>query len=648
MYALYVMIAGLFVAHVIWLLFYAAGCIVLTNQDDLEQPRALLAVAVTTAFGAALWGFEIFILGSIHLLDANGIALCVVANLIALWLKQRQKANGLWWRQQARLFCSAFSWTPGLIVYASLLLLSTHAAFPDYTSDGVRYYLPVAYEWFRHGRIISDLRFRFPYYAQDHELLYAGLFSAGVGRYINFLNWLFGMLSVLISCGLIAAIDWNAQVGRTRAMRNAASIIYVAVPIAMALSPVFLRWHDTAMLDTALGFYYVSACAAAALALLTKRAQYLWAALITGAFLIGAKPSFLLFIPLYLLVAVYVGRAIKIRWQIIGMMLAVFCILASPWYVRNTIKDGEPVPPILNLYLHGKDVAFDREDWAGQRSDLRTSVSATGIFKFPYRYFFEAGSADFREYGATAVIFGLYVVALVLPLLIFSRRRDEASRAMITVLAITLAALFYYFATSTLARYFLLVGPACAAAIGISLLYIGRRNGPLLYSLAILSLGGAFPTPTREAMNFYSDYRDINYRGIASVMPSDDALLERNLPAYAEAEALYAYTQRWRRPHNVYLEQADLGYYIETHGGMPLGDWVGPWRYRDLATAIDDNDLSSYVEKNDVHGFILATVANVWSPDEIKSLEQQAKRIGFRQLSSSQYYVVYVRRDQRQ
>lgn len=623
------------------LVFVLTGSMLLRWRSAREAPNpadAALTVAISAAVGIAIWAFEGLALGFAGLLNPRGVALVIVVNIAAIYLLGARRRipdylTNVW------LTFSTIARSPFVILYCAMLLLSTRAALPDYTSDGVRFHLAYSYDWFQHARVFADLRFRFPFYAQNYEIIYSLLFVAGLGRYINFVNWCNGSLSVILVYAIVARIDLGNQERRGRWARAASFIAYILISLAVALSPIFVRWNGTAMLDTTYGFFFIVTIAAALRAVYNRDKSAVLACSLCAAFLVGAKLSFALLAVPSILLILATGLRLNIRRYTVACM-AIFCILASPWYVRNLAQDGDPLPPVLNLAIRGHDAVFSKKDWAGISNDLHTSQSFSSVLSAPLRIFTDTLSSDFREYGANAAMLGIYLVLLASIALIFRRRGSDDQWATLTTCLFALTGFGYLVATSLLGRYWLLIIPTLLAAIGATLFQIlGRfRFGP--FSASAIAALMLIPSPGSAA--FFNDYIDLNYRYLASVLPSDRAALERNLPGYKEAEPLFSAAKHGDSA-TVYLEQADLQYYAEVFNWHPIGDWVGPWRYSDLAIAIDDGLVSAYVKRHQISGFIMSKTAGVFAPEELDSLHEQLMSIGFRRLDSSDdLYDVYI------
>lgn len=602
----------------------------------------MLRIVVATAAGFAICGFEGFVLGMVGLLTVPGLAIMVATNLVTVSLVHRNSVlSRAFWIARGNTIRIAFN-APALLLYAVMLVLCTQAALPDISSDGVRIHLAYAYEWFRAGHIYADYRFRFPYYAFNYELLYAWMFVARLGRYVAFLNWLAGTIVCLGIFALIASIDEPAQKAGTALRQGAANIVYIALPLSVVLSAVFLRWTGTAMEDTATGMFFLAAIAAAISAVLTDDPRYVLPAILCTAFLAGMKPSFLvLMLAAIPLILIGLKGRIPVR-RLLGLVL-LLCALSSPWYIKNLIQDGDPVPPVFNLMFRGKDPAFTKAQWAALTRDLHTNHSAAAVASYPLRILSDPISSDFREYGVTAVFLSLYAIAAAWLFFVLKSSRSREEWAMEWLLTWTLLGVAYLFASSTLARYSLLFYPAMAAAAGSLLLYFVPRVRFGLIAIPFIAV--ATVIPSASAGTFYLNYDVANYTYLSAFMPSDRALLDRDLAGYAEARGIFdAPVLKLPAYNNVLLVQAELNYYVELHGAHAFGDWFGPGSYGLLADAIDRGGALEYMNAHHIGAVVVAADSGALAPAEIQFLRRQLLQGGFIEAPTSDVHFIAFER----
>ncbi len=644
-YAQRQVLVGALVAHALWALFFVTGSVFDTALErPSSQGRSMLRVVAYTLAGIAIWCFEAFVLGSLHALDRGGLAVAACANALALYVVGRRAiAQRRFWARRVGLVRDALR-GPGLLVYLAALVLCTPASIPDFSSDGVRVHLANAYEWFRAQRIYAEPRMRFPYYAFNSELTYAVLMVLGAGRYIPFFGWLTGTLACLGIEGLIAGVDDAAQRARTRVPALVASAVAVLLPLSFMLSAVFLRWWPTAMTDAfASAAFLVTVASLVMLAIEGDGAWLLIGALVC-AFLAGMKPSYLFFTP-------FVGAALAFAahrrgWSrgAILALLAMLFIGASPWYVRNLVRDGDPIPPVFNLALRGHDPNFSQADWDAIVADLHTKRTIAQWERFPLDEFEDPQTIVFREYGVTAVVLTVYLFPIAVVLLLLQRRRSPGERALLVLVAGTVLGIVYVMATSALTRYTMIVYPEVAAAAGLVFLRFGFTT--TLGTIVALVASALCVLPSPGSKPFYVQFRGLYYSQLSAFMPSDDVVLGRLIPGYAEAAPMLGSGAHTAAPfHNVMLVEAPIQYYVELHGAQPWGDWSGPGRYRDIARAIDAGTLAAYVREHDIGAAVVKRVGSPILPEEAEFMREQLLADGFVEYPSSDaYFYVFARR----
>ena len=644
-YALTQIAIGLAIAHVLWALFYLTGSMVWGREPVAEASsgRAMLFLVVATASGLAIYGLEGIGLGLAGFMTPAGWYFATVLNGALLVLLTPRELRAQWWKTRLAVVRNAIA-SPAIVAYLAMLVLCTHAALPDYSDDGVRYHLAYAYEWYHTGRIFADHHFRFPYYTFNTEVIYAWLFVLRIGRYIPFLNWMTGTNAVLAIYGLIATVDESRQRLRSPLAQGAASVVYAIVPLSMVIAAVFFRWVDTAMPDATSSMCFAAATASIVLVIYGAAPELLFGCALSTAYLAGMKPTYVLLVPLFGVFILLAGRYAHVARRTVAACLALMCALSLPWYIRNFVADGDPLPPFLHMALGRPDPDISRADIEGMAADLRPeNLSLRSVEEYPLRLFRRADTSEFREAGVSAVVLSLYAILLVAVTLVFKTQKSRADVGLLALLWITLGGCLYLFATSILARYALLIYPTIAASAGCLILYAASASR---YGILIApAIAVCLTVPSRSAAPFTTQFSDLAYNSLAKVMPNDQSALERQLNGYLEAEPLLN-QQRWGSSpdRNVLLVNADIQYYIELYGGEPFGDWMGATRYSDLAMAIDEQRARAYVDGNHIVAAVIRVGNGALVKPEVESLREQLLQDGFREISSSDAdYVVLVR-----
>lgn len=631
MYALQLLFVGLAISHLIWFLTYLWGTTVVPPIDD--EPNRCFSTArvvLATGCGISLVGFEAFICGLFDVLTAPWLISLMVANTLAAFLSWglRARPTSLWSAIRNDLR-KGFS-LPAAIVYLLFLALSTQAVWPQTAGDALGYHLQYAYEWFQAGRITVDPFMKLPYYASNWLLEYVWMFALGLTRYVGFLNWLTGVLEGLGIYAIVSICDSAWQAERTKVAQRAVSVIYVLSAFSLAASPTFLRWSDTGLIDVPIGLFFTLTGLALSYWIIKRDQASLWAVAISSGFLIGMKLSFFLLLPMSVAIAAIVGFLLRLpRRRVLGFT-ALMLAIALPWYARNLLLVGDPIPPVLNLALRGHDPIYSAKDWQGNAQDLATDRSLKGAVTFPYREFARSETRDVREYGTSAAVLGLYLIVVVSVLLVTGRRKTPHEIAILALLFLTLTGAAYVFVTSSLGRYTLLFYGVMAAANALALLYLtSKRPGYVALALVASALA-LFPSPT--AHDALLSYWRINYSDLLS-LKSDESYLEAQLPAYKAFKPLFSDSELiGAGKKRVLLFGANLGYYCRLRGVATIGDWVGPGRFQRLIAAIDNGVVNQYVREYNV-GAVVINTDFLLSENELAYLEEQLRWDGFYELT---------------
>jgi hypothetical protein len=644
MYALTRAVEGVAIAHVLWALFYVTGSLLLGRAPRPARTwvEALLIVAASTVAGMGIWAFAGFVLGNLRLVSAAGLAIGAATIAITALIFYRDRLlRSAFWTVRASLVVQAFR-SPAVVLYAAALVLSVPAVFPDVSYDGLHFHLAYAYAWFRAGRIYADPTMRFPYYALNAETLYAYAFAAHIGRFIPYLSWLCGTQAIFCVTGIVATADASAQAARSRPARIAATLAYVAAPAGFVSSATFLRWWPTAMTDAMSCATFTATAALLVLASTEAEGPWLRMACVCGGFLAGMKPSYLFFMPMlggYVVVAAY--RAGGMRRAL--TLAALLATIALPWYVRNTVRIGDPIPPIFSLMLHRPNPVMTAAQWQAMTSDLQPHRRLAQWLLLPFDVFAHPQTDLYREYGVTLVVFAIYLVAALTPVLIVGERRPE-SRGVVMLFACTALGLVYLALSSMLARYMLLIYPALTACAVLAILEAASLV-PAAFSaapFAVVLL--AWPSP--GSSTFYAQFRDVNYRYLATFLPNDAAALARFASNDAAlAPALDA--AHLVRDRTALLIEVPLNYYVERAGYRAVGDYVGPVTYADVTAALDAGRARAYMDEHHIGIIAINRSDNLLVPDEVAYLQSQLLPHGwYRAPSSDRYTTVLVRRAQ--
>jgi hypothetical protein len=644
MQALVHMLQGLAYAHLSLLIFFLIGSVAFPWCEREEAAgsaaRLMTRVVCTCGLGLAIVGLGLFVIGLIGWLTVPGI--CALLMLLfaagcAAWRSSPLRAG--FWRARARALTRCWSW-PLLLVYAGLVLIGTRAVIPDATgySDAIYYHLAYAQDWANAGRITLDPFLFFPFFANNFVLLYAGWMVFGAGIVVQFMTWLAALVMAL---AVYAAIADYAGGLSTPALRAAVGLLCV---VAVVSSAIFLDYAVLGYVDVPLGTMALLAVIAIQIAIRDRRPEWLAVSAVIAGFLIGMKASYLLLIPIYGIALAWAAFALGVRRVRVAALLALFCAIAAPWYVRNLVLAGDPIPPTLNFMLYHRDGLWKTTEWDGLWSDMRTPKSLKAFVLLPLRAYLHPTSPNFREYGASGLILFLYVptIAVVGMLLLGRRPRDDL---LIPVFVLSCFCV-YWFVTSSLLRYALLLYPLLAICMGMLLLEMAGRR-PKLVPLALLAALIAAPpyagnTGTIKEFtrnDVLGDFHDLLH------YPGDQAYLLENDDGYPAARAAMEWMHRHRDRGRVYvISDNAFDYYFRHAHITSIGTWVGPAGYFRLLQAIDAGEAPRFLDS-------LGVRAVLFSPQQLIDanlehlLARQLAAAGYRPLplAHPEHYQLYVR-----
>lgn len=588
---------GLLVAHIFLALSFLLGSIILPwrrgdvqDAQNVDPSEVMTWIVCTCALGIAMMGFLDFALALTRCFSAAGLAigyLALCAGLCALARESPFRAT--FWA--SRLRAVAAGWDISfLFVYYAMLALAFPAILPNLGgSDPIAFHLANAADLVRyHGFVVNPFR-RTPFYVGGFIPIFGSLMTFNADAFANFLTWSTGLLTALGVCAV------SKYVMREAVREPWRSLIAVAMTTTVIANPVYLRWGAQAYMDVQIGCFALLSVITMIMAAHKRDTRWFYAAAITSGFLIGMKPSFLTLAPLYPIALLFAMRSATAPRGRAALVLLVFLAAASPWYVRNTVLAGDPIPPVFNIALYGRDGLIAKSEWTSILADIHTSKTASAFATLPYRAYFTPRDDDFRENGTSAIFLALYIPAALCLILLFLGRKIETGLLLVTWFLTMFAV--YWFASSTLLRYALLFMPLLGVAgsyLFAMLASLAQRwrfsaaTGPALVLLALLAV---IPSPGSAA--FYDDWNS-HYQALPMYQG-----FEKYLPDYGngDAEALFTIhmMQHARFNTHVYVLGAGIGYYFSRAGITSMGDWIGPAGWFRLYDALDAGQLNEYL-----------------------------------------------------
>jgi hypothetical protein len=639
MHALAQLLAGLVLVHVLWALFYVTGTLLDRGGNESRSAgSSLVDVIVRSLAGAALWGFATFLLGAIGALRWWGVLALVIALGIAFRLRGENPLAAQFWRSRARRFAAGWSWRT-LVVYYAVLLTVVPAVLPDIDSDSQRYHLAYPASWANTGKIYVDYLLRASLYADNVELLYALLDVSGVGALAHFLVWFTGALACLGVCAVLQLADERAPAARSALERVARDATIVLVPIGVAISPTLWRWGVTGFVDVPLGAFMFAPVLCAS-AMLLERRPYFASLAVTAGFVAGAKPSLLVFAPVFMVLAFVAAARIGPAARRAAALAAVaIVLLGSPWYLRNLAVDGDPVPPEFNFLLHRPDKMASAGDAKALRDFLgQTDRSPAALATVPVRAWLsprDPGIAHGDD-GTTGIMVLLYAPFLVLAFALLRRGFASAQPVLVATALVSALGALYWLGLSYNLRYFIAFLPIFATFVGVGLLAVAQLGSVWRWVALATALLCAVPSPS--AASWYERTWHNDYAHLETTLPSDAAFLALNLRGYRELEQVVAAHPDGR----VYQVRTEMDYEFRRRGLSTLGDWFGAARYASLEMAIDDGTVADYVRHFAIGAFLVDEGSPVLSADQLDSLRRQLRAAGFVELSPPSGDTFYI------
>jgi hypothetical protein len=629
MFALTRLTEGLCIAFACLLSAFVLGAAFLEGPERSDEPRVaehvMLRIICSCAVGFSLYGCGVFVLGLFGLLQAPYLAAMFLVLFLAGCAIRRTSPFSLeYWRRTGAglLRC----WDGPLIatLYVMLALSVPAVIVNGYGYDAVNYHLVYAYEWARSGRLVIDPFLQFPFYASNMLLLYAVLFVLKAKLFIIFLVW---SMNVLAGLGVCAGVRLAL---RNKVPEYWSATVAIAAVCAVMFSPAYLRYLITAYVDTTIGAFAFFFVVCLQLAAIERRPRWLYAAAIVGGFFLGIKSSVLILAPVILICMLFISVKLRISRQTALAVASLFFIVASPWYIRNAVLAGDPIPPTFNIALHHHDGLMTNGEWASLQADFRHVPSRDQILTVPLRAFNSPTADDFRDDGTNALLFLIYLPGIALAWLAF---RQKSKDTIVILYAFYSAALVaYWLFTSTLLRYADIFFPTLALAVfTIVAPGLPRRPwvGPVLAAIAILTV---VPSPAAfqsmpQGTAAYSRFFNGNYRYFISTYTDDTLYLRSFAPGYLAEEFTSKTIFDDNLPRVVYVFGPNVRYYFTLHDIHAIGGWVGPASYFRLIRAVDTRQAADFLKSLDVSA-VLISVAH--SPGGLAdALEDQLGRAGF-------------------
>jgi hypothetical protein len=610
-------LTGLAVVHLAWFYFFTTGQLLRSRSQEEQGVLSLVELVATSAAGMALVGFGLLLLGLTHLLNHHGIfGGLVLEGLLFWWLRRENWFSWRFWRDTFRRMLQG--WTPvACFIYVLFLFLGLPAMVPPIGGDAATYHLAYAVDWANAGHIYVDRFLRFPFYANNFLLLYSAFFVLKLGRYCEFLTWLCGLLSCLGVLAFFVRVDKGGQSQHSIwAWFQPQEFL---IPLGVALSPAFLRYLNVAYVDVPIGLFVLVPLLCAYRG--SKQRPLERELVVAGAFCAGMKLTLIGLVPLFIASLFFCCARRLPRRKIAWLCLALLA-LSLPWYVRNLIATGDPVPPLFNTWFHHSDPVYTAADMELYSRDFRAPRDPIHLLLLPFRFFADPESKDFGEWGVSAMVVLLYapMIFLIAQLSPDWRRRSPPQLVYLSA-ALTYLVVPWFF--SSAGRHALHWYPVLAAWLGAVVSYLSgqaeaRWSSPparLSWRLAevIFCCAVICPLPSHAALFFYRSYD----RDTAAISASREQLkffVKNHVRAYREARAVIEALRPQHRKDRVFVfGRGTPPLYFRDAKIVSMGDYFGPGRYGDLNDAVMQGNCRPYLDRLRISAIIVEPrMAEVW------------------------------------
>ncbi len=603
-----------------------------------------MRIVVSTASGIAITGFVTFVLGLAGLLYPLTFVAWIILLFASFGLLGDSPLRAAFWTTRFAALRESIS--PGAaVVYVAAVVLAVPAILPEVQFDPLFIHHVLAYEWAHRHEIFVDYWRRFPYYAQNWLLIDLWVFEFGLDNFINFVTWFTGCLSLL---GVYAYVVTMCRKGNVAPDKSWLPVVAGIIAAgSLGLSPIFLRWLDTGMLDVPIGLFFFILAASATMAYVSDWPGWRLHFIFCAAFFVGLKPSFIVFLPGLVGLAFLLTRRIGSR-RITVSAMALLVVLSLPWYVKNFVQGGDPLAPVLNLALRGVDSKWSKADMQKVLWALQGPQSPAINLRLPSEIVNGTEIDPTPENGDTGLLLFLGLPAFLAAfwMLLPGPRWSSGVRSAAFLLAVLLLfAISYWLQTSYIARYTLLFYPTLAAFVPtVILIWFAKRRIPMVLGMAII-VGAALPA-SATAVSYIRIYRHSNYIMLPDIYQDRTSYLATHVYGYSEEEFIsHVLLRNVKSARRVYVVNTEpLDYFFARNGITAIGDWVGPERYTDLILAINHGDAVKHLRTFGVDAVLVPVNSAALPPQIERQLFVQLAQGGFTGmvLPNSEYHILFA------
>jgi len=632
--------------HVFWLYCFVTGTLVRVERprpdfdhEPTNSRHHMAELVITSTTGIAITGFVLVLLGFIGLLNLGALLFWLALEVLLFKLIKHENVFAIaFWAGRLQSIKRAWS-LPTIIIYFAFLLLSVPAILPPTDGDSVSYHLAYAVDWANAGRIYADEFLRFPYYANNFLLIYALMFVLKLSQLCHFATWLCGLLSGLGVYVLIAE-DATTQGIVGRWLRFTIAFKNTVLPLTLALSPVFLKYVRIGYIDVPIGLFILVPVLCTYLSLKGDSRNYQIDLLLIAAFCIGMKITLFLCLPLFAFSLILVLRRQHKRISHMLALCSLLLLLSAPWYLRNFIVVGDPIPPVLNLMVLGRDRIWSQLDYERQKSILRIPKETSAILLLPINLFTKTTSFSFREPGTNLSVVLLYLpLATLFPMLVKGFRRSVGA-GFLYLNIVVVYLVISWLGVSALARYFLHLAPVYLGYLGVCFNFATRyldsiaprkRVVALALQMVLLFLLLALPVPSPISKEFYRDNFQRNYLDLSKSLKNKEVFFKQRVPGYISTQSIVNSMYANGRQHQRVLAVGcgELNFYFRERNIVTVGDSFGPGRTSDLLSAIDNSEVAAYLSRFEIGAVLINMKFDQIRHKQYKSFVKQLEQSHF-------------------
>ena len=449
------------------------------------------------------------------------------------------------------------------------IFISFICLLPPYRFDEVSYHLAYISKFANAHGICIDMGMRYPLYTFNWHVIQTSIYLIGGPNLCHFLTW---FSTILTSIGIYALM------GRFSGNRK----LSLLASLSFLFTPIVLRYSAVTYTDIPLMLFFLGSIYSIYIAN-NSHGQMAWIlpTLIIGMF-IGMKITCILYLPVFILLFAFWS---KIQRKEIVLFILCTTILASVWYLRNYVIDGDPIPPTINMTRGLKDIGWTKTDYELMRCDLHIP-GKNNIIKLPLLLLNSSINSPLRDWPM--FYFGFFIFTLPLIAFYYFKKRE------FIIWGGASFAFFVWIGTSYLIRYcyflpFILIGSILIIQRGMQTINSKNYFIKLLYRVLLLTI--CFGT---TLSNYKLLFGYINKKiPLNSVSSADFA-------TYGYPDLLLSITNP---PKNYLIAQdriylynlTQFKYYFTKEKFDVIGDVVNEGRFSDFRRFLKKDSLYTYL-----------------------------------------------------